>query len=330
MHDTPSNLPYPEDTSASGFQTPRNGSGAPPELTKHLSAEGPPNFSEDSPSRALRARSDALDVGREATGNEGAGAERPTGLVLEGRLQPPQNSKLWTFNGRECPHDGREVFDPTTGEVAWSASCKSARCERCSRRVSRRTFALARTSIDGCQDFRQGKECSTCSYWVPKRARFITLTTSEPLGDWRDWRFALQNFRRNLDRHGVAGEMLYVRENGSQTGMEHVHIVQTGPRKIPMNVLDSAWPYGSTNIQAAREATDYLGKQVLRYVGKGADARETIEEHMNLNGGRAAHWTRGFFWGIGRDDFAKVHPVPGVYRLATSEPGYGGNHANDV
>lgn len=234
----------------------------------------------------------------------------------------PEPSGGWSFNGLDCPHAGRVVFDRNTGEAAWSASCKNARCERCSRRFSRRTFALARTALDGCASHRSGEVCEPCRQRVPKRVRFITLSTAEPLGSWQDWRIALRNWRRNLERHGVAGEMLYVRENGSVTGMQHVHVVQTGPRKIPMQVLDESWPFGMTNIQSARQAVDYVGKQVLRYVGKGADARETIESHMNLNGGRAAHWTRGFFWGQGRDDFARVHPVPGIYFAETSEALY--------
>lgn len=253
---------------------------------------------------------------------EGPRARSAPGLVLEGRLASEESASGWTFNGRECPLDQRLVFDRTTGEAAWSASCKNARCERCSRRYSRRTFGLARTAIDGCALHRSGEFCSVCRETVPDRARFITLTTSEPLGDWDEWRLALKVFRRNLDRHGVAGEMLYVRENGSENGMEHTHIVQTGPRKIPKEVLDAAWPYGWTQIEKAREAVDYVGKQALRYVGKGADARETIQEHMTINGGRAAHWTRGFFGGQGRDSFARTHPIPGIYFLETSEAGY--------
>lgn len=158
---------------------------------------------------------------------------------------------------------------------------------------------------------------------MPERVRFITLTTRPGLlSTWQEKRAALQEWRRTLARAGVAGEMLYVAEEGSQTGMQHVHVVQHGPRKIPMDLLDASWSHGWTQIESARGAVDYVGKQALRYVGKGADARETIEAHMNLNGGRAAHWTRGFFNGQGRDDWARVHPVPGLYFVDVSEPGY--------
>lgn len=121
-------------------------------------------------------------------------------------------------------------------------------------------------------------------------------------------------FRKNLDRHGLAGEMLHVIERGENTGMKHVHIVQHGPKKIPIPALEAAWPYGSTQIQSARAATDYLGKGVIRYVAKELDGDgSSIEAHMNLNGGRAAHWSRGFFAGMSRDAYRKANPLPGIY-----------------
>lgn len=250
-------------------------------------------------------------------------AQRPLGLSKkEDCTHSPDASGVWTFNGRRCPHEGRVAFDRTTGELAWSASCKNARCERCARRYARRTFGLARTAIDGCADHREGRTCEVCRETTPDRVRFITLTTRPGLLEtWQEKRKALQDWRQVLARHSVAGEMLYVAERGSETGMDHVHVVQHGPRKIPMDLLDRSWPYGFTQIESARGAVDYVGKQALRYVGKGADARETIEQHMNLNGGRAAHWTRGFFRGLGRDAFAREHPVPGLYFVQISEPG---------
>lgn len=311
---------YPETTRAESLR-PDNGarSGEPPDGLENFPGEAPPTHFGGPAERPG-------STPRSASGGARA-AQRPLGLSKKedcnqtGRAESAESG--WTFNGLDCPLEGRMVVDRTTGESAWSASCKNARCERCSRRYSRRTFALARTAVDGCVAHRTGEGCRVCAYWVPKRCRFITLTTSEALGEWQDWRLRLQDWRRTLARAGVAGEMLYVRENGSDTGMQHVHVVQTGPRKIPINLLDQSWPWGMTNIQSARQATDYLGKEVLRYVGKGADARETIEGHMTMNGGRAAHWTRGFFWGTGRDDFARVHPVPGLYFAEVSEPGYG-------
>ena len=205
----------------------------------------------------------------------------------------------WSLRDDECPLEGAIAFDRTTGEVAWRPTCKNARCRRCSRQVSAQTFALARRAVED-----------------QERLRFITLTRC-PEG-WEESRLAMKTWRRNLLRHGVAGEGMWVIERGSDTGMKHAHVVQHGPRKIPMAVLDESWPYGSTQIQSARAAVDYLGKGVMRYVAKGIDGDgESIEEHMNINGGRAAHWTRGFFDGMGRNAYREAHPLPGIYFVRT-------------
>jgi hypothetical protein len=250
-------------------------------------------------------------TGRYASGLTGTieGAERPEsgsrarsapGLVLEGRTWSANEAGNWTLRDEECPLEGAVSFDRTTGEVVWRPTCKNARCRRCSRQVSAQTFALARRAME---------EVS--------RTRFITLTQA-PEG-WEETHAAMQAWRKNLGRHGVAGQALYVVERGHETGMKHVHAVQWGPKKIPMQVLDDSWPYGSTQIQAARAATDYLGKGVIRYLGKGIDGDpDSIEAHMNLNGGRAAHWSRSFFAGSSRDAYRKERPLPGIYFVQTA------------
>lgn len=198
-----------------------------------------------------------------------------------------------------CPLDGAVSIDVTTGEVVWVPSCKNARCEACSRRVSARTFALARrvTEIE-----------TEAGKWV----RFITLTRA-PEG-WDATRQAVKSWLIYLRRAGYSMHVLWVVEKGEETGMKHIHVIQRGDF-IPKAVLEASWPHGSTQIAAARKAaSDYLAKGVVPYVAKGIDGeREAVEGHMNLNGGRAAHWSRGFFLGVGRDDFAKAFPIPGSY-----------------
>ena len=81
----------------------------------------------------------------------------------------------------------------------------------------------------------------------------------------------------------------------------------------------ASWPYGFTQIEGARAATNYLAKGVVRYVAKGIDGDgESVEQHMNLNGGRAAHWSREFFGGMGRNAFREAHPMPGRYFVETA------------
>jgi hypothetical protein len=233
----------------------------------------------------------------------GAGGAGPTGLVLEGRLHADPDGVGWSLRDDECPLAGGVSIDVTTGEVAWVPSCKNARCRACSRRVSARTFALARRVAD-LEAERGG--------WV----RFITLTRA-PEG-WQATRRAMFHWLERLRRDGYAMDVLWVVETGSETGMKHVHVIQRGDF-IPKAVLESSWPYGSTQIAAARQAAaDYLAKGVIRYVAKGIDGDGAeIEAHMNLNGGRAAHWSREFFDGTGRDAFAERFPIPGHYFVHT-------------
>lgn len=200
----------------------------------------------------------------------------------------------WTLRDDECPLNGWVAFDRTTGEVAWRPTCKNARCRRCSRQVSAQTFALARRALEDVQ-----------------HVRFITLTRA-PSG-WEETREAVKVWLRHLRRDGYRMHVLWVVETGSETGMKHVHAVQWGDF-VPKAVLSASWPHGHTQIEGARAATNYLAKGVVRYVAKGLDgADESIEEHMNLNGGRAAHWSREFFAGDGRNAFREAHPLPGVY-----------------
>lgn len=249
---------------------------------------------------SARAGADSETPARSCGGGpEGAA---PTGLVLEGRLEPEPDEKIWTLRSDECPLDEAYSIDRTNGEIVFRPTCKNARCPRCSRQVSARTFALARRLAD---------IHAADSTWV----RFITLTQA-PEG-WDETRHAMKMWLKNLRRLGYEMHVLWVVERGSETGMKHVHVIQWGSF-LPISVLEASWPHGSTQIAAARSAAaDYLSKGVIKYVAKELDGDgQAIEAHMNLNGGRAAHWSREFFLGVGRDDFGKAFPIPGHYFTA--------------
>lgn len=251
-----------------------------------------------SASHATPSAADASKV-REGCGGAPPGAP-PTGLVLEGRTHTEQEGVGWTLRDDECPLTDALSFDWTTGEVCWRPTCKSARCRRCSRQVSAQTFALARRALEPV-----------------KRVRFITLTLA-PEG-WQVTRKAMQDWHQRLRRAGYSMHTLWVVERGAG-GMKHVHVIQWGDF-IPKEVLSASWPYGFTQIQGARDATDYLGKGVIRYVAKDLDGGESqLLDHMNLNGGRAAHWSRDFFGGMGRNAYRKANPLPGIYFVHTYRP----------
>jgi hypothetical protein len=227
-----------------------------------------------------------------------AAAAGVTGLVIEGELATSDDVG-WRLRDYRCPLAGAVSFDRTTGEFAWYPTCKSARCPDCSRQVSAQTFALARKALAD-----------------EPHLRFITLTRA-PEG-WEVLRIAMKTWTQFLRRLGYVMHVLWVVERGSQKGMKHVHVLQWGSY-IPKHVLDASWPYGMTQIEGAREATDYLGKGVIRYVAKGIDESDLeLVQHMNLNGGRAAHWSREFFGGLSRDGYRKANPLPGIYFVATA------------
>ena len=227
----------------------------------------------------------------------------PPFLVLEGRLDTePLGGSGWSLREEPCPLTGYLAVDRSTGEVAWNATCNSARCARCSRIVSARTFALARRSLEEVT----GQD----------RVRFITLTLAPER--WEDLRKRMKDLAQHLRRQGLHIQWLWVVEEGSETGMKHVHAVQWGPEKIPWEQLLGWWGH-RVQIEAAHAAMGYLSKNVVRYLGKGLDGdRESIEAHMNLNGGRAAHWSTGFFAGEGRNSFRKRNPLPGIYFVEVS------------
>lgn len=277
------------------------GLGEPPDGLENLRIEAPPaSFSGHAERPGSTGGAPAEPAGRAAA----------PGLVLEGESAEGESGVGWTLRTDECPHLDALAVDVTTGEIAWRPTCKNARCPRCSRQVSAQTFALARRALDPEAHVVEGLPVERLEPLT--RVRFITLT-QVPEG-WGAAHRAMRVWRDNLDRHGVAGQTLYVLERGDQTGMKHAHVVQHGPRKIPMDVLDASWPYGMTQIESAREAVDYLAKGVVRYVAKGLDGdAQALTDHMNLNGGRAAHWSRSFFCGEGRQAFARRNPLPGVY-----------------
>ena len=241
---------------------------------------------------------DTLSGSRGRSAFQGQNPAGGTELVLEGRLDTAPNGVGWSLRDDECPLEGAISLDRTTGEIVWRPTCKSARCRRCSRQVSAQTFALARRALDP----------------VP-HVRFITLTLA-PEG-WQETRHAVRAWVQRLRRAGYAMHTLWVVETGSEHGMKHVHVVQWGDF-IPKAVLTASWPYGSTFIEGARDATSYLSKGVIRYVAKELDGDgASIEAHMNLNGGRAAHWSREFFAGQSRDGYRKANPLPGIYFVGT-------------
>jgi ferredoxin len=134
------------------------------------------------------------------------------------------------------------------------------------------------------------------------RSRLVTLTLAPE--DWQTRRQKARDFARSLRKQGYAWEWAWTTEkNPRGTGL-HVHGIQHGAR-VPQPVLQDTWG-AIVDVRAVRSqlqdrtgAAVYTVKESLRVAGytvKGATGGG-LAEHLDLNGGRAAHWSRGFLHG---------------------------------
>jgi len=140
---------------------------------------------------------------------------------------------------------------------------------------------------------------------APSRARFFTLTLADQ--SWPLLRQKVRDARRILTREGYDWETAWAREAGKQTGMLHIHGVQHGRHKVPQARLQELWGARVDirevkNLRDKTGAATYTVKEALTVAGytvKGASASaEGLAEHLALNGGRPAHWSRNFLHGL--------------------------------
>lgn len=98
---------------------------------------------------------------------------------------------------------------------------------------------------------------------------------------------------------GYRTEWIWTTERGGQTGMWHVHLIQTGDF-IPQRVLQDWWGGRIVDIRKAyAPAGAYISKSaglVAQYVSKGG--RGDLEAALAVNGGRLHHWSRGWWDGL--------------------------------
>lgn len=170
--------------------------------------------------------------------------------------------------------------DPT---LRFPASCDAYGCDACGPRKALQAAAVAAWAIRRAD-----------------RARFTTLTMAPE--DWQRRRQKARDFRRSLARQGYAWEWGWTTERGSRTGMVHVHGLQHGSY-VPQRAVEAAWG-ARVDIRAVTTGgiAQYVTKDALKVAGytvKGATAAASgLRQHLDLNGGRAMHWSRGFLHGL--------------------------------
>lgn len=173
-------------------------------------------------------------------------------------------------------------------DLRYPASCDAYLCPVCGPRKAEQAAALMTWAI-------------RVAGAAGLRSRLLTLTRA-PVEHQRR-RQKMRDFAR-LTRGDVgAFEFGWAVEAGSKTGMIHVHAIQWGPQKLPRERLQDRWG-AIVDVRAVKTpgAGVYTVKEALRVAGytvKGATrSSESLSAHLDLNGGRAAHWSRGFLHGL--------------------------------
>ena len=145
--------------------------------------------------------------------------------------------------------------------------------------------------------------------WAARRVdrrRLVTLTalpTNDGRLDWQRARGQVRELLYRVRREYPGFEMGWaIEQNPRATGF-HAHGVQHGPY-VPQAVLQERWGGRIVDIRALRRPADgvYAVKDAVRVAGytvkNGTESFAGLDEHLRINGHRAAHFTRGFLHGL--------------------------------
>ncbi len=186
-----------------------------------------------------------------------------------------------------CPKRPRDVVALERPDLRFPDSCDSYRCDVCGPRKAEQTAAVM-----------------TWALRKSDRARLWTGTMAPT--DWQTLRQKMRDYRRLIIGDGYDWEWSWsVEKNPAGTGL-HVHACQHGAHKVPQAALQERWG-AIVDVRAVRGLRDrsgaasYTVKEALKVAGytvKGATASaESLTDHLALNGGWVAHWSRNFLHG---------------------------------
>lgn len=185
---------------------------------------------------------------------------------------------------QHCPKKPLDVVAIEAPELRFPASCDAYWCEVCGPRKAQQVAALM----------------TWAARRTPRR-RLVTLTGFPE--DWQKGRAQVFDYLRRLRSDGYRFEMAWAVEANPRGTGHHVHGVQHGDY-VPQAVLQERWGGRIVDVRALSRpgAGVYAVKEALRvagYVTKGARAgdEQALSAHLERNGGRAAHMTRGFLHG---------------------------------
>lgn len=206
----------------------------------------------------------------------------PTSLVLY-RTTVSQDGP---GNGlQHCPKKPLDVVAVERPDLRFPASCDAWWCEVCGPRKAQTLAALMTWGLRRAE-----------------RRRLVTLTGLPD--DFQRARWQVRDFARRVRGDGYAWEWCWAIEaNPKGTGF-HAHGVQHGDY-VPQRRLQEAWGDRIVDVRALAKpgAGVYAVKEALRvagYVTKGTGSN--LSAHLERNGGRGAHWSRGFLHGRTRNE----------------------------
>lgn len=253
-----------------------------PESVPSQRRGGPATLREPVAAQLLRSSVDAFDraavVHPPVPGTDPAGG-RPPSLV-------PSSESVDGDQAQICPRKPYWVTPLERPDLRFPASCDTYLCTTCGPRKAQQSAAVMTWALRQVE--------------APSRARFVTLTLAEQ--DWPALRQKVRDARRLLVKQGYDWEWGWAREAGTKTGMLHLHGVQHGRHKVPQDRLQDLWG-ARVDIRAVRGLWDksgaaaYTVKEALSVAGYATKGTGNLAAHLALNGGRPAHWSRGFLHG---------------------------------
>lgn len=183
-----------------------------------------------------------------------------------------------------CPRQPYDVVDLLDPVIRFPSTCRTYRCPFCGPIKARQKALVA-------------------SWARPER--FVTLTLAPD--SWQALRQRVRRLTMQLRRRGYTWEAAWTVERGKKTGMIHVHQLQHGSY-VPQRELQRLWQHrvDIRRITTPKGASRYVLKEaeaITRYTLKGT---KQFEEHLDNNGGRALHMSRGYLRGMRTADVLAV------------------------
>lgn len=185
-----------------------------------------------------------------------------------------------------CPKGRFDLVSESSGVIV-PTSCRSYQCPFCGPRKARRLAMAATWALEPEQ---------------VERGRFITLTLPPDRWaiEWKELRQKVRDFKRYMKRRGYEFEWFWTVERGSENGALHLHALAHGDY-LPQALVQEVWG-GIAYLEGIRQqdrVSKYVMKQAAHVAGYSLKeaSKGTYEHHLDLNGSRVAHWSRGFFHG---------------------------------